>query len=146
MSKVFLHPRRVEFCETDAAGIAHFSALLQYAEQAEHALLRSLGFTVLASISAHSKSSAISWPRVRIESDFLGAARFEDELIIEVRLARLGNKSITYNFVIRRNEEALAKISFTNVCVQIDDAKNMESIPIPAELRARLSAYLIDDV
>lgn len=42
----FEFERRVEFCETDAAGIVHFSSLLQYVEQAEHALLRSVGFTV----------------------------------------------------------------------------------------------------
>ena len=38
--------RRVEFAETDMAGIAHFSSFSIYMEQAEHALLRSLGTSV----------------------------------------------------------------------------------------------------
>lgn len=38
--------RRVEFSETDMAGIAHFSSFIIYMEQAEHALLRSLGTSV----------------------------------------------------------------------------------------------------
>jgi acyl-CoA thioesterase FadM len=38
--------RRVEFAETDMAGIAHFSSFIIYMEQAEHALLRSLGTSV----------------------------------------------------------------------------------------------------
>ena len=35
--------RRVEFYETDAAGIVHFSNFFRYMETAEHAFLRSLG-------------------------------------------------------------------------------------------------------
>jgi len=38
--------RRVEFCETDMAGIAHFSSFIIYMEQAEHAMLRALGTSV----------------------------------------------------------------------------------------------------
>ena len=48
MPNGFQFERRVEFCETDAAGIAHFSSLIVYMEQAEHALLRSLGLSVAA--------------------------------------------------------------------------------------------------
>lgn len=44
--KGFHWRRRVEFAETDMAGIAHFSSFIIYMEQAEHALLRSLGTSV----------------------------------------------------------------------------------------------------
>ena len=47
MSSAFLWERRVEFHETDAAGIAHFSSLLIFMEQAEHALHFRFGFFVL---------------------------------------------------------------------------------------------------
>jgi hypothetical protein len=42
--------RRIEFCETDAAGIAHFSPMFPCMEQAEHALFRSLGTSVLVTV------------------------------------------------------------------------------------------------
>ena len=35
--------RRVEFAETDAAGIVHFSVFFRYMEEAEHALWRNAG-------------------------------------------------------------------------------------------------------
>ena len=55
MSSAFLWERRVEFHETDAAGIAHFSSLLIFMEQAEHALLRSLGLSVASHATTHTK-------------------------------------------------------------------------------------------
>jgi 4-hydroxybenzoyl-CoA thioesterase/acyl-CoA thioester hydrolase len=144
MSKIFYYPRRVEFCETDAARIVHFSSMLQYAEQAEHALLRSLGTTVFASPGERG-SSSISWPRVRVECDFHGAAHFEDELTVAVRVARLGTKSVTYAFRVSRATTAIASIVFTNVCCRVDDSAKMESIEIPTELRSRLVEYQAAD-
>lgn len=50
MSEVFKTKRRVEFRETDMAGIVHFSNFFAYMEQAEHALLRSLDLGVMCNI------------------------------------------------------------------------------------------------
>ena len=38
--------RRVEFCDTDMAGIVHYSNFFRYMEVAEHEFFRSLGFSV----------------------------------------------------------------------------------------------------
>ena len=38
--------RRVEFSETDMAGIVHFSNFFRMMEATEHAFFRSLGFTI----------------------------------------------------------------------------------------------------
>ena len=38
--------RRIEFVDTDMAGIVHFSRFYVFMEQAEHELLRSLGLSV----------------------------------------------------------------------------------------------------
>src|SRR5262245_46543913 len=87
------HVRRlVEFCETDAAGIAPFPALFLYMEQAEHALFRHLGLTIIS----HDDQGTISWPRVEAHCDYVSAARFEDILDVAVRVSRLGEKSVTY--------------------------------------------------
>lgn len=60
--------RRVEFAETDMAGIAHFSSFIIYMEQAEHALLRSLGTSVFEHSFASGGSSV-----VRSEGDGSGS-------------------------------------------------------------------------
>ena len=47
MGQVFKTQRRVEFRDTDTAGIVHFSNFFAYMEQAEHALLRSIDLGVI---------------------------------------------------------------------------------------------------
>ncbi len=81
MAEVFRTTRRVEFRETDAAGIAHFSAFLCYMEQAEHDLLRTLDWSVMI---PHEETGYLSWPRVHVECDFQGTVQFEDVLDIAV--------------------------------------------------------------
>lgn len=58
--------RRVEFSETDMAGIAHFSSFIIYMEQAEHALLRSLGTSVFR---ASERSGLIERPSLEGRSN-----------------------------------------------------------------------------
>jgi 4-hydroxybenzoyl-CoA thioesterase/acyl-CoA thioester hydrolase len=60
MSTLFVTSRRVEFSDTDAAGIMHFVAFFRMMEQAEHDLLRSVGLSVVMSGAA----GKVSWPRV----------------------------------------------------------------------------------
>jgi YbgC/YbaW family acyl-CoA thioester hydrolase len=38
---------RVEFTDTDMAGIVHFSSFFRYMEVTEHAFFRSLGFSIV---------------------------------------------------------------------------------------------------
>jgi VWFA-related protein len=47
MAGEFRYPRRVQFAETDLAGIVHFSTMFRYIEEAEHALWREAGLTIV---------------------------------------------------------------------------------------------------
>ena len=94
MAELYRTTRRVEFSETDAAGMIHFSSYFLYMEQAEHELFRHLGTSVLTK----DDSGTISWPRVSASCDYSRPGTFEDELQIDVGIARLGEKSVTYQF------------------------------------------------
>ena len=48
MKNAFVTRRRVEFMDTDMAGIVHFATFFRYMETAEHELLRKLGIPVVA--------------------------------------------------------------------------------------------------
>jgi 4-hydroxybenzoyl-CoA thioesterase/acyl-CoA thioester hydrolase len=144
MSAEFFWERRVEFCETDAAGIAHFSSLIIYMEQAEHALLRSLGLSVAHSATATPNDSTwrnVSWPRVRVECDFLSPAKFEDIVSINVFLSALGKKSVTYQHRLFIGTRAIATASMTSVCCKRENG-TLVGREIPAEIRDVLSTYL----
>ena len=132
----FRTTRRIEFGDTDAAGIAHFSRYFTLMEEAEHELLRSFGLSVVW----ERDGETISWPRVSASCDFSGSARFEDELTLEVSVERLGAKSVTYacRFLLGDREIALGKM--TSVCCVIVHGQPPRSIEIPAEFRSHLEA------
>jgi 4-hydroxybenzoyl-CoA thioesterase/acyl-CoA thioester hydrolase len=138
MSVAFTTQRRVEFCETDAAGIAHFSVFFTYMEQAEHALLRHVGLSVML----RDDEGLISWPRVSAACEYQGSARFEDVLDVEVRVERLGSRSVTYAFTFTRQGQAVATGRVTAVCCRMDSDHRLSSIDIPERIASRLREYL----
>ena len=140
MATTFVTTRRVEFSDTDAAGIAHFSAFFRMMEQAEHELLRSVG------LSVHSAADQIGWPRVNAKCDFQSAARFEDLLEIEVRIARLGKTSVTYSHRFLRSGEQLAIGEITAVCCRIREGKPPKPITIPAAMVKKLRPFVADTI
>ena len=63
MPAEFIIRRRVQFAETDMAGVLHFSNYFRYMEEIEHAFWRSLDLTVYFRDAA----PYLSWPRVASE-------------------------------------------------------------------------------
>jgi 4-hydroxybenzoyl-CoA thioesterase/acyl-CoA thioester hydrolase len=92
-------------------------------------------------VVAHDAVGTISWPRVSAKCDFRSAARFEDLLQIEVRIIRLGAKSITYAHRFVKDGQELATGEITAVCCRIQDNKPPESMPIPTAIAAKLRAF-----
>jgi acyl-CoA thioester hydrolase len=137
MTTAFVTSRRVEFSDTDAAGIIHFVAFFRMMEQAEHDLLRSVGLSVMMPDA----DGKISWPRVASKCEFLAAARFEDVLQIEVRVARLGERSVTYAHRFLRDGQLLATGEITAVCCRFRAGAPPESMPIPAVFAEKLRAF-----
>ena len=132
--------RRIEFRDTDAAGIMHFSAYFTYMEEVEHELLRALGTSVVTPFDGEDPARGkISWPRVAAECQYADAARFEEELDIEVDVARVGTSSVTYAFRFLKEGQELARGSLTSVCCRFVPDRPAESIPIPDELRQQLT-------
>src|SRR3954471_2498282 len=82
--------RRVQFYETDAAGIVHFSWFYRYMEEAEHALWRAAG------LSIHPHNSDIGWPRVSASFEFYRALRFEDEFAVWLGMVEMTGRRIRY--------------------------------------------------
>ena len=130
----FRTTRRVEFRDTDAAGIMHFSAFFNYMEQVEHEFLRHLGMSVLT----RDDEGAISWPRVSAGCDYTGAVRFEDVLDVELQIVRRGEKSMTYGFLFSHDARPVAAGQLTTVCCRLDGKAPPRSIEIPAWIVAKL--------
>lgn len=139
--KLYQTTRRVEFVDTDMAGIVHFSNFFRYMEFAEVELLHSLGLSVRLGW----EGQEMGFPRVAASCDYLKPVRFEDVLAISVRLIKLGGKSITYGFEFRCEGQLIAKGQTTCVCCRILPNREIASIEIPQTLRAKFADYVAAD-
>jgi acyl-CoA thioesterase FadM len=83
----------------------------------------------------------LGFPRVSATCDFLHPVRFEDVVDIEVRVERVGRKSVTYTFDFTHKGKPVAKGSLCAVCCRLrPEAHELESIDIPEDIRNRLLA------
>ena len=136
MAEPFRTARRVEFVDTDMAGIVHFSNFFRWMESAEVEFLRSLGL----SVKLPWEGQELGFPRVAAACDYFRPARFQDVLQITVRVENVGRKSLTYGFEFSRDDELIARGRVSCVCCRVLPGNELESIEIPAGLRARLEA------
>lgn len=142
MAHEFRYQRRVQFAETDMAGIVHFTAFLRYAEEAEHAFYRSLGL----SVHAPGDATALGFPRVAARCEYLAPAKFEDVLEVHLWVRKKGSRSLVYQFTIERLAVAaamaaatvLAKGEMAVVCCRTLPGHRVEAARLPPAFAERL--------
>jgi YbgC/YbaW family acyl-CoA thioester hydrolase len=138
MSYEFQITRRVEFSETDLAGIMHFSNFFRFMESAEHAFFRSLGFSVARS----GDGLELCLPRVHAECDYAVPLRFEDEVQVRLLVERKGRRSLTYQFRFSRlngsvsEEVARGRLTVASVERQADGT--MKAVPLPKAIADKI--------
>ncbi|MGI9178384.1 MAG: acyl-CoA thioesterase [Pirellulales bacterium] len=130
--------RRVEFRDTDAAGIVHFSAFFFWMESAEHELLRSAGIGV---VERNDGGVDASWPRVSASCDYLSAVRFGDELDIAVSVEAIGRSSVTYAFAFGHAGRPVARGRVVAVRCLMHPGSKPEAVAIPADIVQRLEPF-----
>jgi len=134
MTEPFRTMRRVEFAETDMAGIAHFSNFFRWMESAEVDFLASRGLNV----ALESAGRSLGFPRVAASCDFVKPVTFMDVIEIAVRVERVGAKSVTYGFEFKKGGEVVARGRITSVCCLVTAERGIEAIEIPEEIREKL--------
>ena len=133
--------RRVEFSETDMAGIVHFSNFFRYMETAEHAFYRSMGHSVML----EGFDPPLGFPRVHASCDYKKPLKFEDELEVHLLVKEKRSRVLSYFFRFSKlprggGEKMLVATGLlTVVCVAHDRAGKMEAVAIPAALADQIS-------
>ena len=131
--------RRIEFAETDMAGIVHFSNFFRMMEMTEHAFFRSLG----SSIHTEVDGETIGWPRVSTSCDYARPLRFEEEVEIQLLVAEVRQRSIRYQFTFSNPVDCLeiARGNVVAVCATVDRISGkLAPRGIPEALRAQIAA------
>ena len=131
MAYEFQITRRVDFCDTDMAGIVHFSNYFRYMEAAETAFLRSVG---LSGALAYTHSS-FCLPRVHVECDYTAPLRFEDEVRIQLLVKKKGARTLTYLFRFHRlngsQPQEVAHGKVVAVCAERKPDGSLQAVPLP---------------
>jgi acyl-CoA thioester hydrolase len=126
--------RRIEWIDTDAAGIYHWTTVFRLAEAAEGALHTALGFA---------DETFGACPRVAVSATFSRSLRFNDRVEVELAVEAIGRTSLTYRLAIASEGEPVAEGSLTVVFI---DRTTRRGTPWPPLIRERLaSAGLVEE-
>jgi acyl-CoA thioesterase FadM len=117
--------RHVSWNDCDPSGRIRYNAAFDWFVDAEVAFLRSRG---------------VAWafdrmPRVAANATYRLPLRFEDAIVVEVDVAKIGRSSVTYAF--RALHDGAEAVAGEVTCVYIVDDR---SASIPDELRAAIAS------
>lgn len=118
--------RRIEWIDTDAAGIWHYSTAIRFVEAAETELHRQLGIIDL--------TFGVT-PRAHVEFDFHRTVRFDDVLDITLAVSAVGRTSLTYDVTMTCGDDPVASGKVITVLIDCDGRPT----PLTQELREALT-------
>jgi acyl-CoA thioester hydrolase len=133
----FITSRRVEFVDTDMAGIVHFTNFFRYMEQAEAEFFRSQGH----SLASTRNGSGTGWPRVAASASFKAPAYHNDVLDVRIFIRRRGFKSLTLQFEFRRGETLVATGQIKTAYCRFEPGQPIQSLEIPPQFDSLLGPY-----
>ncbi|WP_299667431.1 tol-pal system-associated acyl-CoA thioesterase [uncultured Ruegeria sp.] len=122
-----LFPVRVYYEDTDMGGVVYHANYLKFIERARSDWVRKLG-----NDQNVMREAGIVWVVRRIEADYLAAARFEDELVVETELVSISAARLTMSQLVKRGEAEVFRAEVTAVCMN----KQGRPVRLPAEIRA----------
>jgi acyl-CoA thioester hydrolase len=134
----FVTTRRVEFMDTDMAGIVHFTNFFRYMEQAEAEFFRSHGFAL---VNPKEDGTSIGWPRVSASCSFRAPAYYNEVIEIRIFVRRRGFKSLTLQFEFWRDALLLASGQIKTAYCRFRPGQPIQSLEIPPEFDLLLGPY-----
>jgi acyl-CoA thioester hydrolase len=120
--------RRIEWMDTDAGGIWHWTTVFRLAEAAEAALHAALGIPPTETFGV--------CPRVAVSATFSKSLRFDDAVEAELAVESMGRSSLAYRLDVFSDGEPAAEGSVTVVFV---DRATRKAVPWPPEIREKLA-------
>ena len=126
---------RVGFSDTDAQGIVYYGRYLPYFDLARVEYHRNLG---LLGMDIGAEGQEFVMRACTIE--YLAPAVFDDVVEVNVRMARIGRTSATWEFAAyrQRDDVLMVTASQTLVLVDLDERK---PVPIPGKYRDAIRAF-----
>ncbi|KYG97622.1 thioesterase family protein [Bradyrhizobium sp. DOA1] len=130
----FFHPFRVRYSEIDGQGVVFNAHYLTYFDTTITECFRALGFDQYADAQA----SGIDFHVVKSLIEYKAPVRFDWELEVGARVARIGNSSLVFELAIYMKGGADALVTGEIVWVYTDQ-KTHRPVTIPASMRALIA-------
>ncbi|MFU8847553.1 MAG: acyl-CoA thioesterase [Opitutales bacterium] len=132
--------RRIEFSETDMAGLVHFSNFFKYMETAERDFFEAAGVDLIRTLPGE----LVGWPRARAECKFSAPVRFGDTIDIHLAVKAVKDRSIEFQFrILRRNPDGsrsqCGKGHLTTVLTELTPTGELRSVALPEHVRQRIT-------
>jgi 1,4-dihydroxy-2-naphthoyl-CoA hydrolase len=129
-TQIFLH-------YTDAAGRLFFGAQFYLMHEALEKMRDSLGIPIKDMLD----HPTLTFPLVHAEADYKSVLIAGDRITVDVGIEKIGNTSVAFSYVIKKEDGALAGTGKTiSVCV---DKKTQSKVPLPKEWRDKFAKALI---
>jgi len=131
----FRTERRVDFVDTDMAGIVHFSNFFRFMESAEHEFFRSLG----QPLHERDGGRMTGWARVHAECDYKKPLFYQDVFEVHLLVREKRSSSLSYEVAFRRDAVEVARGVLTTVCVAREAGEAaLRPVPMPPEIDERI--------
>jgi acyl-CoA thioester hydrolase len=123
---------RVIYGDTDQMGVVYYANYLRFFESARNEYLRAKGARYRDVETAY----GIRLPVVEAHVSYKQPARYDDLLVIEAAITKIGRASARFDYRVLREGQVLATGHTVHAC--IDEAGNVQKLP--DEFVARLGA------
>jgi acyl-CoA thioester hydrolase len=124
---------RVRYEETDTMQVVYYAKVFVWMEVGRVNLMRDIGLSYKSW-----EAKGLGMPVVQAHADYRASARFDDEILVKTRIARVGTSSIRFeNEIYKLPDMLLLCVGHTVHALSRKDGK---AVPFPDEMKARLTS------
>ena len=124
---------RVRYEETDKMQVVYYAKVFVWMEVGRVNLMRDIGLPY-----RDWEAKGLGMPVVQAHLDYRASARFDDEILVKTRIARVGNSSIRFeNEIYRLPDMRLLCVGHT---IHALSRKGGKTVPFPEEMRSKLTS------
>jgi len=113
---IYSLPVRVYYEDTDMAGIVYYANYLRYIERGRSEWVREVGLDQ----NVMKERDGIVFAVRRVEADYLGSGRLDDQLVVETRVKAVTGVRMVMEQWVKRGEDILFHALVTVVCMTLD--------------------------
>lgn len=129
---MFVYRRQIRLSDTDVTGVIYFAEQFKIAMETLEAFLTEKGYPL-----SRIFDSEYFMPVVHAKADYLAPVRIGEELEICLKVAQIGNSSVTFDYTLYDPKRSIevGRVEMVHVAV---DREKRSSVPIPLFLREML--------